>query len=128
MKSSRTVNIAKTAAFAAAVLAASATMTACAEEPGQFETRQAASGEVCMKYNRATGDYDVRAHDSECERDTSRSHFMWVYVNHAGGYSAPPVGGKLTPGSYSTVRPAGVTVARPPATGGFGTYTASAGG
>lgn len=125
MKSSRAVRLGLTAALGAALM--SQTAAACDDGPEEFEEKQTAYGEVCMKYNRATGEHDVRVPDSECDNDHDRSHFVWVYVNHGGGYSAPPMGGKLTSGSYTTVKPTGTTIARPPATGGFGTFRAPVG-
>lgn len=80
-----------------------------------------------MKYNRATGEHDVRVSDDECDKDTSHSHFVWVYVNHSAGHHAPAMGQKLQPGSYVTAKPGGTTISRPPATGGFGTFRAPVG-
>lgn len=116
---SKTVSIVGVAALAAA-------LTGCSDQP-EYEEQNSAYGQVCMKYNRATGEYDVRVPDDECDRDTGHSHFNWLYIHQGGGHSAPAIGSKAKPGSYVTTLPAGASVSKPPATGGFGTFRAPVG-
>lgn len=128
MKRSSVVNATRTAAFAAGLLALQATMAACGDSPDDYQEQNSAYGEICMKYNRATGEYDVRVPDRECENDTDRSHHTWLWINQAGGYHPPPMGSKVSPGTYVTTKPNGSTISKPPATGGFGTFRAPIGG
>lgn len=125
MKRSKNVSIARVAALAAAL-----TGLACAsgDEPEEYETQNSAYGQICMKWNRATGDYDVRVPDDECDRDGDHVHTNWIFINHGAGHTAPAVGSKVKPGSYVTTVPGGSTVSKPPATGGFGTFRAPVGG
>lgn len=64
----------------------------------------------------------------ECENDSSHIHFYPYYINHGAGYQAPPVGSKFAPSHGTSTRPASGAVARPPASGGFGTHTTTVGG
>jgi hypothetical protein len=115
-------------ARAGLAVALAASLSSCADEPDEYQDQNSAYGQVCMKWNRATGEYDVRVPDDECDRDGGHSHFNWLYIHHGGGYTAPAMGSKAKPGSYVTALPAGTTVSRPPATGGFGTFRAPIGG
>lgn len=122
MKRSKSVSIVGVAALAAA-------LAGCTDAPDEeYETQNSAYGQVCMKWNRATGDYDVRVPDDECDRDGGHVHTNWIFINHGAGHTAPAVGSKVKPGSYVTTLPAGATVSKPPASGGFGTFRAPVGG
>jgi len=114
-------------ARAGLAVALAASLAGCTDAPDEYEEQTTAYGQVCMKWNRATGEYDVRVPDSECDQDGDHSHFNWIYIHSAGGHSAPAIGSKVKPGSYVTTLPAGATVAKPPATGGFGTFRAPVG-
>lgn len=126
MKRSHGVRLGLTVALGAALL--SQTAAACDEGPEEFQEQNSAYGEICMKYNRATGEYDVRVPDEECDNDPDRRAHTWIWINQAGGYHPPPVGSKVSPGTYVTTKPTGTTISRPPATGGFGTFRAPIGG
>lgn len=117
MKSSRNVNITRTAMFAAAV-AAAATLSACAEEE-----KPATHTAICVDEN--TGN---RIDDDKCDDDGDRrGSFVWIY--YPIHYVAPAVGSnyKSTTG-YSTTRPAGAVTSVAPAKGGFGSHMGTTGG
>lgn len=68
----------------------------------------------------------VRVDDGQCpdnDADGFFFHPLWVY----GMNTAPAVGSKVDAGTFATVKPTAGVIARPPASGGFGTYRTSAG-
>lgn len=92
---------------------------ACAEGE-EYEEVQAGSQEICVEK-----DSQVRVPDDKCDGDSSHTHYYWWY--HGSSYGpAPAVGSRANMLHGSAVKPGG-TVARPPATGGFGTFRASVG-
>lgn len=89
-------------------------LAACASDDDDAEVR-ADHHRICVDNDQ------VRVEDTNCPDDDSDGHFFhpyWIYGSH----SAPGVGSKVVPGSYSTVKPTSGTIARPPAKGGFGTF------
>lgn len=63
---------------------------------------------------------DIRVDDSLCPDTDLRGnvyHPVWVY----GHTAAPAVGHRVALQIYTTVKPTGATIARPPAEGGFAT-------
>lgn len=119
MLSSRAVRIGATVAMLVGSLA-------CADGE-ETTTVQTEYGEICARYNRATGEYDVRVPFEECDNDPDHIRTYPIFIHQGGGHTAPAVGSKIVPGSFKTSVPAGATTARPPATGGFGTHTTTAG-
>jgi hypothetical protein len=90
---------------------------ACASGGDEYTEVETEYGEICVRHSDVTGE-DTRVGDEECER--GGSGVFWVWVFQRAGARIPAVGGVVQKGSYTTVRPGG-TIARPPATGGFGT-------
>lgn len=107
---------------------------ACASEPDQeFMDTEADHQQVCVK-PQPNGELERRP-DHECSGQDesgggggSGCAVCWYFLGRA--YGTPPaVGQKIpayTPGSYA--RPSTGTIARPPASGGFGTTRVSVGG
>lgn len=107
--------------------------TACSSEPDQeFMDAEADHQQVCVK-PQGNGELERRP-DHECsdQDDDGRSGgsscvVCWYFIGRA--FGAPPaVGSKLpayTPGSFT--RPSSGTIAKPPASGGFGTTKVSVG-
>lgn len=65
-----------------------------------------------------------RVPDERCEQHSlSSSTFLWYYLGRS--FAAPPVGSKVTSGSFT--KPTTGTVGRVPSSGGFGTFKGSTG-
>lgn len=104
---------------------------ACSSEPDQ-EFMEADHQQICVK-PQPNGELERRP-DHECDGQddngssgSSGCAVCWYFLGRAYG-TPPPVGQKIpayAPGSYA--RPASGTVARPPATGGFGGSRVSVG-
>lgn len=93
-------------------------LAACSDE--EYVEVQADSQEICVE--QATGN---RVPFERCDDDSDHSHYYpWFHSSSHG--PAPAVGSRINPAYGSTVRPAG-SIARPPATGGFGGSKVSAG-
>lgn len=80
------------------------------------------SGENKADYNRICLDQNgVRVEDANCPDDDLHHGFFYpIWIHNT--YPAPAVGSKPAAGTYSTVKPASGSIARPPAKGGFGTF------
>jgi hypothetical protein len=91
---------------------------ACAAGDPAAET-DADYSEVCQDADR------IRVDDADCENNVGGTSV--VYIPRASGYHPPPVGSRIDQALVTTVRPAAGSIARPPATGGFGRFTASGG-
>lgn len=113
MKSSRTVNITRTAMFAAAVLAATS-VSGCAEEE-QPATHTA----VCVDPST-----EVRVDDDRCDDNDTRMVWWYYPITH----HAPAVGHSVKGTPYTTSRPANAVVTTAPKSGGFGSYLGTTGG
>lgn len=113
MKRSKTVNIMRTASFAAALVAAGA-LTACSEEEAP-----ATHGAICVDPNT-----EVRVDDSKCDDDDT--HYTWFY--YPIGYHAPAVGSSVRGTPYVKTAPAGGVFSRVPSKGGFGGHMGTTGG
>lgn len=107
------------------------TNTACTSEPDQeFMDAEADHQQVCVK-PRENGELERRP-DHECSDDGSSGSatclVCWYFLGRA--FGAPPAHGqRFNPGSYgSFIRPSSGTIAKPPASGGFGTTKVSVGG
>lgn len=117
-----------TAVTVGLVLAAGVSF-ACAsgEDDQEFMDVNADHQQVCVKVEDENN--FVRAEDDQCpDENTSHAHFYpgyhyWYYLGSAHG-TPPPVGSKVTPGHGSFTRPTSGTIAKPPASGGFGTFRA----
>lgn len=109
---------------------AAAVSFACASEPDQeFMDVEADYQEMCVEDK---GDGELERHpDEECpggQQHSSSSSLYWYYLGRAFG-SPPAYGSSFRPGSHgTTVRPVTGTIARPPASGGFGMSRVSVGG
>lgn len=100
------------------VLAAGISFACASGDDQEFMDTEADHQEICV--DEQTG---KRVEDRECDSGTSGYH--WFYHGRAHG-PAPAVGQPYNRLYGSTVRPGG-TIARPPATGGFGTTKVSVG-
>jgi hypothetical protein len=107
------------------------TGTACASEPDQeFMDTEADHQQMCVQVQ-DNGDL-IRDHDAKCpDEDEHHAHFdtgfwYWYYLGRV--YGTPPAVGQQVPIGGSFVRPSSGTIARPPATGGFGSTKVSVGG
>lgn len=101
--------------------------TGCASEPDQeFMDTQADHQQLCVKIS-DDGNEVTRVSDDQCPSDEDNNgqsvfyvgYPYWFYMGRA--FGTPPAVGSTVPrthGSFS--RPAGGTIAKPPATGGFG--------
>lgn len=119
-----------------AVLAAGVVFAlGCASEPDQeFMDESADHQQICVEISQ-DGQQLERVDDDDCPSDednNGQSTFYpgypyWYYLGRAYG-SPPPVGQRLPLASHGSFsRPQGGTIARPPATGGFGTTRVSVG-
>lgn len=105
---------------------------ACASEPDQeFMDMDADHQQVCVRVQE-NGDL-LRSEDDECgDENQSHAHFYsgyyyWYYMGRAHG-TPPPVGSKVSAASGSFTRPSSGSIAKPPASGGFGTFRAPVAG
>lgn len=98
MKRSKVVTIGLTAVLAAAV-------AGCSEEEPQHSA-------ICVDQ-----ETEQRVEDDVCAEGRDHSGFAFFYLPV--GYSAPPVGGRITASQGSYVKPAGST-GSVPRSGGFG--------
>lgn len=94
---------------------------ACASGEPDQEFMDAEYGQVCME--QAT---EIRSVDDECDDGDADDGFLWVYLGRP--HSSPPVGSKLTSGTYLTSRPSSALISRVPSSGGFGGKVAVGGG
>lgn len=100
---------------------------ACAsgEDDQEFMDVNADHQQVCVKVE--DEDNFIRADDDKCpDENEHHAHFYpgyyyWYYMGSAHG-SPPPVGSKVSTTSGSFTRPTSGTIARPPASGGFGVF------
>lgn len=107
--------------------------SACTSEPDQeFMDVNADHQQVCVK-PQPNGELERRP-DHECPGQDeggsgggSSCAVCWYYIGRAHG-SAPAVGSKFRPVSGSYARPSTGTVAKAPASGGFGMSRVSVGG
>lgn len=106
MKRSKVVSIGLTAVLAAAVAGCSS------DDDPQHSA-------ICVDQQS-----QQRVDDDVCDDDHDHHGFAWFY--YPIGYSAPPVGGRITPSHGSFTKPAGST-ATVPKSGGFGGSKAGAG-
>lgn len=95
----------------------------------EYEEVQADYQEMCVEDK---GDGELERHpDEQCpggQQHSSGSGLYWYYLGRAFG-SPPAYGSSFRPGGHgTTVRPVAGTVARPPASGGFGTFRVPVGG
>lgn len=104
---------------------------ACASEPDQeFMEIAADHQQMCVQIE---DDFElVRSEDGNCP-DENESHanfypgyYYWYYMGRAHG-TPPPVGAKVPVASGSFTRPSSGTIAKPPASGGFGVTQVSVG-
>lgn len=93
----------------------------CASDDETTEV-QTEYGEICVRQEPPDSGEWERVADSEC--DDGHHGRSWIWMHHAGGHTAPPVGSRVSHGSFVTSRPTG-SIARPPTSGGFGTRTSS---
>jgi len=105
-------------------------MAGCSED--EWSTTQAAYSEICVQVGPG-GQQVTRVSDDNCTSDNDRcstyiypGHYYWYYLGRS--QQAPPVGAHLPIASGQFSRPASGTIARPPASGGFGTTRVSVGG
>lgn len=81
---------------------------------------EADSTQICVRQ-------EIRVDDSECEREGGSgggsNAALWYFLGR--GMAAPPVGSKVSGGSF--IKPSG-TIGRVPASGGFGTRGGTSGG
>jgi hypothetical protein len=126
MKKSTNVSLgiamAATLAFAA---------SGCATEPDQeFMDTEADNQQVCVQVQ-DNGDL-VRDDDAKCpDENEHHAHFTpgfwyWYYMNRSMG-TPPAVGQKVTTGG-TFIRPTSGSIAKPPSSGGFGTFRAPVAG
>lgn len=100
---------------------------ACASEPDQqFMDVEADYQQMCV---REQDDRLIRRPDDECPRDDSNrsgtSSLYWYYLGRA--FGTPPAVGQPVPSGGTTTRPVGASIAKPPASGGFGVTKVSVG-
>lgn len=95
----------------------------CASDDDTREV-QTEYGEICVRQDPPDSGEWERVADDEC--DDHRTGRSWIWVHHAGGHAAPPVGSRATHGTFVTSKPSG-SVARPPSSGGFGRSSSSSG-
>jgi hypothetical protein len=96
----------RTAAITIGVVLSALALTGCSDEE-----QNADYSEVCLDAQ------NVRVDDDRCDDDSSHNHWMWFpYV-----YAVPAYGSHVDTSKGVTTRPTTGTIARPPATGGFGT-------
>lgn len=105
---------------------------ACASEPDQeFMDTEADHQQVCVQVE--DDEELVRSEDGKCgDENESHAHFYpgyyyWYYIGRAHG-TPPPVGGKVSTTSGSFTRPTSGSIAKPPPSGGFGTFRAPVAG
>lgn len=117
MKKSSKVTLGK-AMFTVMALA----LSGCASGP-DYEEVDAGSQEICID-----SETMERVDFEKCDDDRSHggSHFYPWYHKSSNG-PAPAIGSKINPGHGSVLKPGG-TIARPPASGGFGRVTTFGGG
>lgn len=103
---------------------------ACASEPDQeFMDVNADHQQMCVQVQ-DNGDL-IRDHDAKCpDEDEHHAHFntgfwYWYYLGRVHG--TPPPVGKQVPVGGSFTRPTSGTIAKPPASGGFGVTKVSVG-
>lgn len=115
------------------IVLAAAVSFACAsgEEDQEFMDMEADHQQVCVQVQ-DNGDL-IREEDKECpDENESHAHFSpgyyyWYYMGRAHG-TPPPVGNKVSTTSGSFTRPASGSIAKPPSSGGFGTFRAPVAG
>jgi len=122
----------KSTAVTIGLVLAAGVSFACASEPDQeFMDTEADHQQVCVEVQ-DNGDL-VRDDDSDCPADRednshSGGHYYsgyhyWYYLGRAHG-APPAVGSKVNSSHGSFTRPSTGSIARPPASGGFGTFRA----
>jgi len=111
-KTRRSRTVTTGAVLAALVL----TLTACTDDEG--DEQNADYSEVCVD------EQGQRVDDDRC--DDNDGHHTWMWFPY--GYAVPAHGARVDTSKGVTVRPASGTIARPPITGGFGTYRGTTAG
>lgn len=114
------------------IVLAAAVSFACAsgEDDQEFMDVNADHQQVCVKVE--DQDNFIRAEDKECgDENEHHAHFYpgyhyWYYMGSAHG-TPPPVGSKVSTTSGSFTRPSTGSIAKPPSSGGFGTFRAPVG-